>query len=211
MKTQVEKTANGVSFGMTDLPKDFSYTYAFYRSIKLETELLKKDIKIFELSGDKKLLDYLKSALEYNEGLCHEYYPTFSGGFRNTPIFEAIYRLNECSIITYKNSVAYCIKDRLDAEIKFMRKEKQLCKTIHKLQSNEKYMDDLISTLQKSASEDVASKLLVEKLHIKKWEADFIAKDLKINPVCDRDLGMRLLEEVDYVLKYLEFLQTIEK
>ena len=211
MKTQVEKTANGVSFEMTDLSKDFSYTYAFYRSIELEMELLKKDIKFFESGGDKQVIAYLKAALEYNEGLCPECYPIFTGGFRNVPIFEAIHRLNEFSKITYTNSVAYCIKDRLNAEIKFMRKEKQLCKTIHKLQSNEKYMDELIATLQESPSEDVAAKLLVEKLHIKKWEADFIAKDLKINPLCDRDLGMRLLEEVDYVLKYLEYLQTIEK
>ena len=209
MKTQVDKTAHGVSFEMTDLPKDFSYTYAFYRSIKLEMELLKKDIRFFELGEDKQIMAYLKAALEYNEGLCQECYPLFTGGFRNTPIFEAIYRLAECSKITYKNSVAYCVKDRLDAEIKFMRKEKQLCKTIHKLQSNEKYMDELILTLEESASEDVAAKLLVGKLHIKKWEADFIAKELKIEPLRDRDLGVRILEEINYVLKYLEYLKTI--
>lgn len=211
IKTDVKKTANGVSFEMTDLPKDFSYTYAFYRSVELEMELLKKDIRFFEAGEDKQIIAYLKAALEYNEGLCQECYPLFMGGFRNTPIFEAIYRLSEYSKITYKNSVAYCIKDRLDTEIKFMRKEKQLCKTIHKLQSNDNYMEVLNATIQKSPSENEAVKLLVEKLRIKKCEADFIVTKLTLKHLCDRDLGMRLLEEVDYVLKYLEYLQTIEK
>ena len=214
MKTIVEKELNRLSLEITDLPKDFSYTYACYRGVEEEVELLRNDIENAKANDDKSLLAYLQLALNYNKGLDPNAKfglkpdTKFTGGFRNSPIFDIIHKLEYSGETACKNSVAYCVKGVLDSEIKFMKKTLRLFNTTLKLQAY--HLDEIVVILREAKTPDEAVDSLMTDLHIKKREAEFIAKEMTLRYLCNPRLGLDERASVEGILSYLEYLKSID-
>lgn len=203
--TIVGKIGASVTIGIKNLPKDFSFAYTFFRNIKQECRLLKKEIEKARNNGDKVMATYLESALQFfNDHPVEKNY--YVGGVRIPPVLDAIQTLAFKGELIFTTSVARCVRDCIEREICLIHQEYEYCKIFAGIIPEK--MDQVITIIRKADTLEEAIEKLQSEMSLTAGAAEcFCAAPL--STITNKELVTQKVKSMKYLLTYLKHLKTI--
>lgn len=201
----VGKIGDTVTFEIKDLPKDFSFAYTFFRNIEQECRLLKKEIEKARNNGDKVMMTYLESALQFfNDHPVEKDY--YVGGVSISPVLDAIQTLAFKGELIFTTSVARCVRDTIEREICLIHQEYEYCKIFAGIIPEK--IDQVITIIRRANTEEEAIEKLQSEMSLTVGAAEcFCAAPL--NTITNEELVTQKIKSIKYLLSYLKHLRTI--
>lgn len=203
--TIVGKEGDSVTIEIKNLHKGFSFAYAFFRNIEQECRLLKREIEKAQSLRDKITIAYLKAAqLFLIEHPAPEKF--YIGGISFPPILEVLHTLSFKGQLIFSNSVALCVKNRIDDEINVIRQEYENCKMFANIISDN--IDKIITIIRSADNEEEAIEELQSEMSLTADTAECLCT-APLHIISDKELMMQKIKSMKFLLSYLKHLKTI--
>lgn len=205
LTTIVGKKGDSVIIEVRNLPKDFSFAYILFRNVEQECCLLKSDIEKAQTIGDINTVAYLEAAQLFLNGhpVPRKYY---LGGIRIPPILDVIRTLAFNGQLLSTNSVALCVKNRIDDEIKIIRQEYEYCKMLSSIMPHK--IEQVITIIRRANTEEDAVEKLQSELSLTVGEAECLCT-ASLSTITDTELVAQKMKSMNLLLAYLQYLKTI--
>lgn len=201
----VSKTGNSISMELRNLPKSFSFAYTFFRNIEQECRLLKIEIEKAQKNGDKVTAAYLEAAkLFLNEHMAPKNF--YVGGISVSHVLAAIQTLTIYGKVLFKDSVALCVRDRIEREINAIQQEYEYCIMLARIIPDK--VEQVITIISRADTEEEAIEKLQLELSLTVGEAECLCA-ARLDAITDKELVTQKIKSMKFLLAYLKHLKAI--
>lgn len=203
--TIVGKEGDSVTIEIRNLPKRFSFAYAFFRNIEQEHRLLNKELENAHKNGNKATSEYLESAQQFFKE--HPVPDNFyAGGVSNSPVLDVIQTLAFEGELLFTTSVAKCVKNRIDIEIDAIHQEYECCKALSSIIPDK--VDQVITIMREAKNEEETVEKLQSEMSLSSGAAECL-RGVTLSTLTDKDLLSQKVKSMKFLLAYLKYLKTI--
>jgi len=167
---------------------------------------LKKEIESAMNGGDEITSKYLLLAQEYLSNPEHSNIE-YVGGGSIPPVQDAIMTLAYNGTHSFSNSVASCVRNRIEDEIAAIRQEYKYCKLVL---AKPELFEQCMYIIRRAKTELEAINKLQLELSLSRGEAEFL-QNLPLGTLCDSRLITDKVKAIRFLLAYLKYLKTLIK